>query len=170
MGRAVDDQKFELTLTGPAKIDGVSIAVGETVIITRKLAMDLADAGALPPDIADRLAGASALNRSADFDNEVAEAAKVMADVMTSAAIEEAIASRIGEIEKGADERISLIEGEHRAELEAVDHELDAARAQIIALEARVEALVADLSSETTRANAAEEKLTEAAKTGKPTK
>ncbi|MCM2431959.1 hypothetical protein [Agrobacterium rosae] len=74
----MDEQKHALTLTGPAKVNGIHEPAGRTVTVSATLALQLAASGAINPDLAAQLSEALDLSDTlleSDFQEAVEEAA-----------------------------------------------------------------------------------------------
>lgn len=136
----MDDSKVSVTLAGPAKIDGKFMKAGATVLVTAVLARQLA----APFDTSDT-------PMASDFDTEVEETAKVLADLRIKDAVETAVTVFASENETLKAEVIRLGKALEDAKAEvaaATDNQKDAA-GTITELRNRVTELEAALADAT---------------------
>jgi len=142
----MEDKKFPVTLTGPAKIDGVREKAGKRVYVTTALALQLAASGVINPppfDLEDDVPLGS------EFDQAVAAAAaKLAADTI--------------------DQTVASITAEKAAELSAAHDQIHDLQNKLVDAKREAVALATDAESRVTsaegRAAAAEHRATEAEK------
>lgn len=81
----MDEQKHAVTLTGPAKVNGIHEPAGRTVTVSATLAVQLAASGAINPDLAGQLSQALDMSDAlleSDFQRAVEDAAAGRIDVL----------------------------------------------------------------------------------------
>lgn len=81
----MDEPTISVTLTGPAKVNGVREPSGKTVTVTPTLALQLAASGVINPDLAEQLSNALDMSDTAlesDFRKAVEDAAAGRIDVL----------------------------------------------------------------------------------------
>ncbi|WCK24629.1 hypothetical protein [Agrobacterium pusense] len=81
----MDDNTISVTLTGPAKVNGVREPSGKTVTVSPTLALQLAASGVINPELAERLSNALDMSDTAlesDFQKAVEDAAAGRIDVL----------------------------------------------------------------------------------------
>ena len=85
----MEDRKLSVTLTGPAKIDGVREPAGKSVTVTTTLALQLAASGVINPDaVRDAFpVGLSDTPLESDFQEAVDRAAEEKAKVLVETAV-----------------------------------------------------------------------------------
>lgn len=101
----MDEPTISVTLTGPAKVNGVREPSGKTVTVSPTLALQLAASGVINPELAEQLSNALDMSDTAlesDFQK----------------AVEDAVAGRIDELKAEHGLKVSELE-EKVAELEA---------------------------------------------------
>lgn len=141
----MDEKTISVTLTGPAKINGVREPTGKTVTVSPTLALQLAASGVINPQLAEQLSNALDMSDTvleSDFQKAVEDAAAGRIDVLKEQhglEIQKIIAAAAG-TEAGLEGRLK----------EAV------ARAE--AAEKTVTDLTADLAAEVKARTAAEKK------------
>lgn len=96
----MSELKHSITLTGPAKVNGIHEPAGKTVTVSTTLALQLAASGAIPPDLAERLSGA--------ID---------MSDTLLESDFREAV-------ENAAAGRIELLKAENLLEVAALENQI----------------------------------------------
>lgn len=89
----MEDRKLSVTLTGPAKIDGVREPAGKTVSVTTALALQLAASGVINPDDVEGavLADLPDTALETDFQQAVDRAAEEKAKALASSLVETAV-------------------------------------------------------------------------------
>lgn len=156
----MDEQKHALTLTSPAKVNGIHEPAGKTVNVSATLALQLAASGAINPELAAQLSKALDLSDTlleSDFQDAVEDAAagriellgvKHMIDIAT-------LENQLFDLSK------ALAESSTAAATSL--SELNDARQRVIELEAQIEqapsitTLTADLAAAVKRAATAED-------------
>jgi len=81
----MDEPTISVTLTGPAKVNGVREPSGKTVAVTPTLALQLAASGVINPELAEQLSNALDMSDTAlesDFQKAVEDAAAGRIDVL----------------------------------------------------------------------------------------
>ena len=81
----MDEPTISVTLTGPAKVNGVREPTGKTVTVSPTLALQLAASGVINPELAERLSNALDMSDTAlegDFQKAVEDAAAGRIDVL----------------------------------------------------------------------------------------
>ncbi|MGV1939519.1 hypothetical protein ACQZ5D_03520 [Agrobacterium sp. 22-211-1] len=81
----MDENTISVTLTGPAKVNGVREPSGKTVTVTPTLALQLAASGVINPELAEQLSNALDMSDTAlesDFQKAVEDAAAGRIDVL----------------------------------------------------------------------------------------
>ncbi|MDH0907401.1 hypothetical protein N5C66_00800 [Rhizobium pusense] len=81
----MDEPNISVTLTGPAKVNGVREPTGKTVTVSPTLALQLAASGVINPELAERLSNALDMSDTAlegDFQKAVEDAAAGRIDVL----------------------------------------------------------------------------------------
>ncbi|MCQ9145855.1 hypothetical protein [Ochrobactrum sp. BTU2] len=89
----MEDRKLSVTLTGPAKIDGVREPAGKSVTVTTTLALQLAASGVINPDaVRDAVSvDLSDTPLESDFQEAVERAAEEKAKALVEAAVSGAV-------------------------------------------------------------------------------
>lgn len=129
----MEDRKLSVTLTGPAKIDGVREPAGKTVSVTTALALQLAASGVINPDAVEGVV-------SADLPDTPLE-------TEFQQAVEDAVSEAL----------VSLTQ-----ERDALKADLQTAITRAETAEKTVTDLTADLATEAAARSGAETKLAEA--------
>ena len=81
----MDEPTISVTLTGPAKVNGVREPTGKTVTVSPTLALQLAASGVINPELAERLSNALDMSDTAlesDFQKAVEDAAAGRIDLL----------------------------------------------------------------------------------------
>ncbi|OCP17378.1 MULTISPECIES: hypothetical protein [unclassified Ensifer] len=146
----MEDKKFPVTLTGPAKIDGVREKPGKRVYVTTALALQLAASGVINPppfDVEDDAPLGS------DFDQAVAAAAAKLAAETIDRTVATITAEKDAELTAAHDEV-------HGLQKQLVDVKRDAA-AKLAEVESRVVSAESLAATAEQRAAEAEKKAAE---------
>ncbi|PYE87509.1 hypothetical protein [Phyllobacterium leguminum] len=162
----MEDRKISVTLTGPAKIDGVREPAGKTVAVTTTFARQLAASGVIDPVVVRGVANVDLsdtsleINSQAAFDLAVAQKAKVLAETM----VDEVIPAVVGLLKRECDE----MKAKHQLEIAKLGNDLaeyrktiDERDRQLVEMVTHTNELEKKLSDATARAEAAEKKLVE---------
>lgn len=145
----MDDNKITVTLTGPAKINGVREPSGKAVVVSTALAIQLAASGVINPEATcDR-----DTRFASDFDAAVAKAAASLVAVTVDTAVAEAIAGKVVELSAAHDQIREL-------QKKLVDVRLDTAT-KLEEAENRATSAEDRAASADKRATAAEQKVAE---------
>lgn len=120
----MENDKVSVTLAGPAKIDGKFMKAGATVLVTALRARQLA----APFDTSDT-------PMASDFDTEVEETAKVLADLRIKDAVETAVSVFASENDtlKAEVDRLGKVLVDANAEVERLGKALEDAKAEVAA-------------------------------------
>lgn len=154
------DQKFTVTLTGPAKLGGVYRQAGESVSVTARELIHLVDGGAISREAADAVLQGAAPEIVGDaFDRAVAAKAQQLAELVTDAAIDAAVTGKVSDIEKQVSDRFAAQIADQENLIEKLTADLAeeakakvAAQARIAELEEQLAAATAERATNTPKA------------------
>ncbi|KJF67405.1 hypothetical protein [Rhizobium nepotum] len=172
----MNDTKIDVTLTGPAKVNGIREPAGKTVSVSSTLALQLAASGVLDPALAEQLSRALDMSDTAlesDFQQAVEDAAAGRIEVMKAENLLEVatLENKLFDLTKETEEHKSAWE-KALSDLYDSRKELTAERQKVAGFETELAAekqARTDADGKLTTAQAELAKLTEkAATTPKP--
>ena len=135
----MDEPTISVTLTGPAKVNGVREPSGKTVTVTPTLALQLAASGVINPELAEQLSNALDMSDTAlesDFQKAVEDAAAGRIDVLKADHLLDTalLENRIFDLTRDLGREKSTV-STAIADLQAKDSQLVEARKKIADLE-----------------------------------